>query len=187
MPLFSRILGQSDIATIPYHPNSPKGLAARWVQWGASSNFDSNPIADETGKFADKEQPDDVWFLAGCFGGIVKRTCRIPANRPILIPAFNMWFTKDFSPPDLDKAHGFLSVNGEEIELDKIFTNKPFIVRGVWGNPVTGSVFQSSMRVAGLWKQIEPLPEGEHEILIRGGDGEGFYVEVNYKIYASST
>jgi hypothetical protein len=152
------MLGQSDVATIPYLSDSLEGLAARWVQWGASTKYSCNPIADETGKYAGKEQPNDVWFLAGCFGGVVERSCEIPANRKILVPAFNMWFTDHYQPPDLDKAHGFLNINGQEIELDKIYTEKPFVVRGVLGNPVTGSIFEHNMRVGGLWKLVDPLP-----------------------------
>jgi hypothetical protein len=182
MSIFTRMLGKPDIATIPYSPSSLEGLVARWVQWGASTKDEINPIGDLTGEYSDAFQPNDVWFLAGCFGGEVQRKCTIPANKKLLVPVFNMWFTEHYQPPDLSKAHGFMKLDGKEIELDKIFTNKPFIIRGVWGNPVTGSILAYKMRVGGLWKLLDPLPVGKHELFFRGGDGEGFFLEVSYKI-----
>ncbi len=182
MSIISRLLGKPDVGMIPYSKGSPEELAARWVQWGASTNINCNPIADLTGEFAEKEQPDDVWFLAGCFGGVLNRKCTIPGNTKIFMPIFNMWFTDHYDPPDLDKAYGFLNIDGQEIEIDRIFTKKPFIVRGVRGNPVTGSIFEYSMRVDGLWKLIDPLQVGKHQIFIRGSDGYDFFLEVNYEI-----
>ena len=91
MSFLSCLLGKPDIGLIPFPRHSIEGLAARWVQWGAATNYDCNPIADETGSCADAEQPEDVWFLAGCFGGTVNRTCTIPANKKIFFPVFNIW------------------------------------------------------------------------------------------------
>ncbi len=182
MSIFTRMLGKPDIATIPYSPDSMEGLVARWVQWGASTKHEVNPISDLTGENADQCQPNDVWFLAGCFGGAVHRKCTIPANRKILVPVFNMWFTEHYEPPNLSKSHGLMKLNGKGIELDRISTNKPFIIKGVWGNPVTGSIFGHEMRVGGLWKLLDPLPVGKHELFFRGDDGEGFYVEATYQI-----
>jgi len=176
------MFGKPDEATIPYPLNSIEGLVARWVQWGASSSEEVNPIGDVTGEYAHLCQPDDVWFLAGCFGGSVSRKCSIPSNRKILVPVFNMWFTEHYEPPNLSEAHGLMKLNGEPVELDEVLTNKSFIIRGVWGNPVTGSILGYEMRVGGLWKLLDPLPVGKHELYFRGDDGGGFYVEASYQI-----
>ncbi|WP_020405031.1 hypothetical protein [Hahella ganghwensis] len=182
MSVFTRMLGKPDEATIPYASDSLEGLIARWVQWGASSKVEVNPIADFTGEYSGNLQPEDVWFLAGCFGGVVERTCVIPGNKKLLVPVFNMWFTEHYQPPDLSKAHGFMTLNGQEVPLDTIRTKDHFVVRGVWGNPVTGSILPCKMRVGGLWKLLDPLPVGEHELYFRGGDGDGFFLEVTYKL-----
>jgi len=182
MSIITRMFGKPDEATIPYPLNSIEGLVARWVQWGASSSEEVNPIGDVTGEYAHLCQPDDVWFLAGCFGGSVSRKCSIPSNRKILVPVFNMWFTEHYEPPNLSEAHGLMKLNGEPVELDEVLTNKSFIIRGVWGNPVTGSILGYEMRVGGLWKLLDPLPVGKHELYFRGDDGGGFYVEASYQI-----
>ncbi len=180
MSLFSRLFGKPDMGIIPFPPDSPEGLAARWVQWGASSKLDCNPIADQTGIYANAVQPDDVWFLAGCFGGSVERKCVIPANRKLFFPILNIWMTKGYESPDMSKVYGYLKLNGQNIELESIYTQKPFTVQGVWGNPVTDSVFGYDYVVGGLWKLLEPLPVGEHELYFRAGNGYGFDLEVTY-------
>ena len=38
------------------------------------------------------------------------------------------------------------------------------------------------MTVWGLWKQLPPLPAGEHEIGFRGGDGYSFELAVDYRL-----
>jgi hypothetical protein len=48
-------------------------LAARWLQWVRSIKPNRSPVSDTTGLFAAEAQPQDVWFLAGTFGGAVKR------------------------------------------------------------------------------------------------------------------
>lgn len=182
MSLLSRLLGKPDVGSIPYPQNSPEGLAARWVQWGASTNIAKSPIADETGIHANAEQPEDVWFLAGCFGGTVKRRCTVPANTKIFFPVFNIWMSKGYQSPDLSNVFGYLEVDGKEVELDNIQTKRTFIVKGVWGNPVTNSIFGTSMFVSGLWKLIDPLEVGEHKIYFRGGDGYDFSLDVTYNL-----
>lgn len=64
-------------------------LPARWWLW-AESTGDRNPISDATGVDCAVNQPDDVWFLAGTFGGTADRTCQIPAGRPIYFPVMNL-------------------------------------------------------------------------------------------------
>lgn len=182
MSLLSRAFGKPDTTSIPYRLNSPEGLALRWLQWAASSKTACNPIADTTGMYADVEQPEDVWFLAGCFGGEVMRRCTIPANKKLFFPVFNFWMTENYEAPDLSKSYGYLNIDGEEIELDSIHTTRKTVIKGVWDNPVTGTIFGLPMFICGFWKLVEPLSIGQHEIYFRGGDGQGFHLEVAYHI-----
>jgi hypothetical protein len=82
MSIFSDLFGGAgrQVQPLPYHPTSPEGLAARWVRWVAGVGPLRNPVADGTGEHAAIDQPDDVWFLAGTFGGEVERRCSIPAG-----------------------------------------------------------------------------------------------------------
>src|SRR5690349_20598448 len=114
MSIFSDLFGGAgrQVKPLPYHPTSPEGLAARWVRWVAGVGPMNNPVADRTGAHAAIDQPDDVWFLAGTFGGGVERRCTVPAGRPLFFPAFNMWHRyADQPPPHLPRAHGDLVVD----------------------------------------------------------------------------
>ncbi len=187
MSIISRLLGGTQPpAPLPYNEDSAEGLAARWVRWAASIGVDESPIADTTGAHAGLRQPDDVWFLAGTFGGTVERHCTIPAGRRIFLPAFNMWQypAHRAEPIDLPHAYGELSVDGTPVPLDTVTTGAPFTVSGVRNNPVTGGTRTVTATVWGMWKLLDGLPPGDHTIVISGGDGEGFDIAATYQIVA---
>lgn len=142
-----------------------------------------NPIDDRTGAAAAQEQPADVWFLAGTYGGRAARACTMPSDRPLFVPVFNMWHTyPDGPPPVVERAFGHLDVDGSAHPTDVIFTPVPFVVAGVKGNAVTGKAKHIPMTVWGLWKRLEPLPIGSHRVAFTGGDGYGFEVAVEYRL-----
>ncbi|MCX4536044.1 hypothetical protein OHA79_13165 [Streptomyces sp. NBC_00841] len=58
-------------------------LAGRWWKWALSAPDDRSPVKDTTGEHAAWNQPDDLWFLAGTYGGRVVRRCAIPSDRPV--------------------------------------------------------------------------------------------------------
>ena len=62
---------------------SDADLQAKWWTWALSSPQARNPVADPTGQFCAEDQPKDVWFLAGTFGGAAQRTCEVPGGRPL--------------------------------------------------------------------------------------------------------
>lgn len=145
-----------------------------------------NPVSDTTGADAGVNQPGDVWFLAGTFGGEVERRCIVPAGVPLFVPAFNMWHHHaEGPPPHLPRAYGALVVDGVSIELDVIATPIPFEVAGVRFNPVTRTRKPVPMTVWGLWKRLDPLPAGPHVLRLAGGDGYGFAVTATYHVSAS--
>jgi hypothetical protein len=177
MSLYERLFGPRRAAKpLPYPPSSPEGLAARWVQWAARSPESTSPIADRTGEWAAANQPDDVWFLAGTFGGPAQRKCTIPAGVPLFFPVFNMWRWPALSTPVVKSASGSLWVNGERTEVDAIGTPQAFEVDGVARNPVTGSTGFRKVSVWGLWRRLDPLPPGEHMVQFDGTDGHRFFV-----------
>jgi hypothetical protein len=183
--IFTRMFGggQRPAAILPYTTDSPEGLAARWVRWVAGVGPLHNPVGDTTGADAGVNQPDDVWFLAGTFGGDVERRCAVPAGTSLFLPAFNMWHHHaDGPPPDLPRAFGELVVDGSSIELDTITTPVPFEVVGVRLNPVTRTSKPMLMTVWGIWKRLDPLPAGQHVLRFAGGDGHGFTVCATYHL-----
>lgn len=185
MSFLSFLFGPADGGPLPYADDSPEGLAARWVRWAAASNVETNPIADQSGRYASVNQPEDVWFLAGCFGGDVERTCRVPLHRKLFFPVINIWSLGGTAPPRLPKATGQLRIDGAEIPLDTIVTPQSFLVKGSRRNPVTGTRSRVPTYVWGLWKLVDPLPPGKHTVHFSGGDGEQFKLNIVYHLTVS--
>ncbi|GAB7046509.1 hypothetical protein [Catenuloplanes indicus] len=185
MSIFSRIFGGGREQPEPsYDPQSPEGLAVRWMRWVASIESARHPISDRTGQFAGEQQPDDVFFLAGTFGGEADRRCVVPADTPLFFPVVNVWYWNTSQPgrPLPHDAYGVLIVDGEDVTPDPISTPTPFTVVGAKGNPATGGHGPTRATVSGLWKRVDPLPPGEHVIRFAGGFGSGFSVTVTYHL-----
>ena len=169
---------------LPFPPGSAEELPARWVQWVASSAGRRNPVADRKGKHAAGNQPADVWFLAGTFGGRAVRRCEVPVGRPLFVPVFSMW-TRGLRPPvpQPDLVEASLVVDKEPVEPEFVGTLEPFTVTGVWRNPVTGTPRPTEMNVWGLWKRLEPLPPGAHVIALTSRFGRFFNLDVRYDLH----
>jgi hypothetical protein len=167
-------------AAAPYAIDSPEGLVVRWTRWAANAPMMEDPIDDRTGEYADRRQPDDVFFLAGSYGKVVERRCMVPPGRDLFLPVFNMWQFGDQPHEGVEQAHGVLEVDGTPIRPDLIVTPVPFLVTGTRMNGVTNSKKPVSMTVWGLWKRVPALPLGEHHLRAVGGAGK-FTVDVTYR------
>jgi hypothetical protein len=171
----------SDSVAPPSEPPAaaPDSLQERWWTWAATEGFDTNPVADLTGEFCDRNQPGDVWFFAGTFGETAQRVCTVPAGLPIAAPVVNLF--SDL-PADCDafmaEAAGTANLDGEPLSVDTI-PNEEITIEGVAGNPVTGEAGQLPVVACGLWIQIDPPAAGTHELQIRGESGD-FAVSVDY-------
>ncbi|MBG6105785.1 hypothetical protein ACLQ3D_11400 [Micromonospora vinacea] len=170
------------MSIFPYAPDSPQGLAARWVQWAAATGPFRNPILDRTGRHAHHRQPNDVWFLAGCFGGNVERRCTVPVGRPLFFPAFNMWCPHGTYIPPLPAATGEAHVDQVPHPVTTIDVTELFDVRGAFLNPVTRRRRRVPMRVWGIWARVDPLAPGPHTVAFAGTDGHGFHVAATYQL-----
>lgn len=179
--LFSRRAGASPDVPLPYDPRSPEGLAARWVRWVAAAPEEFNPIADLTGACAAVGQPDDVWFLAGSYGERVQRRCTVPAGRDLFLPVVNQW-SWGGEEPAFAGAHATLHLDGAEQPLRTIETPEPFSVAGAKGNGVTGRSRPHQVTVWGRWALLAAPELGEHVLHAVGGNGEGFVVDVEYRL-----
>ncbi|MGW4161698.1 hypothetical protein [Streptomyces sp. NPDC004788] len=146
-------------------------LAARWWQWARSAPESRSPVADTTGEHADWQQPGDVWFLAGTYGGRVERRCEIPADRPVFFPVLNTVHTKLRSrrPLPLDVSTAKAHLNGVPLPLHE-FTTRPFRL-GL------------QMHLAwGLWAALTPLLPGQYVLEIKAASTDGFWVDTTYHL-----
>jgi hypothetical protein len=148
-------------------------LAARWWQWALSAPDACSPGRDVTGEFAGWRQPDDVWFLAGTYGGRVVRRCSIPTDRPVFFPVFNTQRTALFwpRPAVMNVARATAFLNGAALPLHE-YTSRRFRAGAV-------------PRVAwGLWSALPPLSPGQYVLEIKADTGDGFWVDTTYHLTA---
>ena len=71
-------------------------LAGEWTNWLAAEPIATNPALDPDGRFCDRNQEGKVWFLASTFGGVVDRTCEVPAGKAIFLSLGGVFVS--FSP-----------------------------------------------------------------------------------------
>jgi hypothetical protein len=161
---------------------SPADLQGRWWSWAATESWETNPVADDDGRDCGRNQPEDVWFLAGTFGGHAERMCTVPAGRPIALPVVNMLGGAEDCGAFMAYAEGTMKLDGAEVDMDRYaYTN--VTVTASAGNPLTteGGTFPSG--ACGLWAQLPPLEPGEHSLRLAGSSGD-FSVSVVYSLTA---
>ncbi|MFJ9057863.1 hypothetical protein OHB07_03375 [Streptomyces sp. NBC_00111] len=145
-------------------------LAGRWWKWALSAPEGRSPVEDTTGEHAAWNQPDDLWFLAGTYGGQVVRRCAVPSARPLFFPVLNMQHTRSYSrvPLSMSVAEATASLNGIALPLEE-FT-APFRTgltqRYAWG----------------LWGGVAPLIPGQYVLEIKARATNGFWVDTTYHL-----
>ncbi|MFJ9041095.1 hypothetical protein ACIRF8_31565 [Streptomyces sp. NPDC102406] len=154
--------------------NTGGELAGRWWKWALSAPDDRSPVKDTTGEHAAWDQPDDVWFLAGTYGGRTTRTCPLPAGRPVFFPVLNMQHSRSHSktPLSLPVAEALARLNGMPLQLSEFagpFRTR-FTRRYAWG----------------LWGVLAPLIPGQYVLEIKADTGEGFWVDTTYHLTATA-
>jgi hypothetical protein len=159
---------------------SPEDLQSRWWTWALSEPEGTNPVADEDGSDCERNQPQDVWFLAGTFGTQVERTCHVPEGVPVAFPLVNLMGEPADCAVFMSKAKGSAVLDGKKVESE---TNRgePISVQGVAFNPVTGTDERLTTTGCGLWVQLPPLKPGKHTLTIRG-QAQDFAVGVDYSL-----
>jgi hypothetical protein len=60
-------------------------LASEWTNWFVQEPIATNPAFDPDGRFCDRNQEGNVWFLASTFEGIADRTCEVPAGKALFL------------------------------------------------------------------------------------------------------
>lgn len=152
-------------------------LQSRWWGWVSSAPAGQDPVRDTTGRFCAVNQPERTWFVAGTYGGEVRRSCRVPGNTPIVGPAVNrVTSTASACEKFLAKSEGTATVDGAEQSLRRI---EP--TRIAYESP-SGPVARYG---CGLWLRVPPLSPGEHTLTLRGSSGE-FRTEASYQLIVTS-
>lgn len=159
---------------------SSQALQSRWWTWASSEPEGTNPVADEDGSECGRNQPQEVWFLAGTFGTQAKRTCSVPDGVPLAFPLVNRVGDPTDCADFMSEAKGSAVLDGEPVKAQTL-RGEPITVRGVADNPVTGRGGTFSTMGCGLWVQLSPLQPGNHTLTIRGQVAD-FAVGVDYSL-----
>ncbi|WP_285781292.1 signal protein [Microbispora sp. NBRC 16548] len=157
-----------------------ESIQGRWWTWASSEAESTNPVADDTGEFCDRNQPEDVWFLAGTFGGTVRRTCALPSGRPVVFPLVNLVGSQADCEDFMVTAKGGAVLDGRPARPERM-EEEDVAVTGVADNPLTGVEGTESFYACGLWVRLQPLRPGRHTLTIHGSSG-GFRVGADYTL-----
>jgi len=164
---------------------APPSMQARWWEWAAAEPVETNPVADRTGEHCARNQPSDVWFLAGTFGGQAQRRCTVPLGMRIVAPAINrVSGNADDCRTYMADAAGAIQLDGVQVSLERIEHESITFVAGP-GNPVTDTSGKTRGEACGLWARIDPPSAGEHKVRIHGKSGT-FELDVTYTLVVAA-
>jgi hypothetical protein len=196
--------------TTKHYGESYTQWAGAWVKWFYELPLDANcadPISDTTGERCDfaQDPASKVYFLAGNFGGKVKRTkCVMPADKALFMPILVQWHDNggvaaDMLATDAQlKAQAVSDQKGVQqvtFELDGNVVDdlEPFAINAApytytvppepnvyscQGTPgVTGTY---SGYANGYFVLLPPLVAGKHTIAFSGNTTGGFSLNVSY-------
>lgn len=159
---------------------SSEELQGRWWTWASAEPEPTNPVADQDGSACERNQPRDVWFLAGTFGTQVERACNIPDGVPLAFPLINMIGSSTDCAAFMRTAKGSAVLDGKEVDSDA-HQAEAIEIQGAVDNPVTGTDGYFTTAGCGLWVQLPALKAGKHTLKIRG-QSEDFSVGVDYTL-----
>ncbi|MGW6931664.1 hypothetical protein ACWGE0_16555 [Lentzea sp. NPDC054927] len=160
---------------------SDADLQAKWWTWALSSPENRNPVVDDTGQWCAENQPKDMWFLAGTFGGEVERKCEVPAGRPLAAPAVNRYSANTSSCKSfMASAKGSMTLDGQVVEVRRVDAVE-ITFQAARDNATGESAGRHTAQACGLWGWLPPLRAGEHELKIVGESGD-FSTSVTYRL-----
>ncbi|MFC6080432.1 signal protein [Sphaerisporangium aureirubrum] len=172
----------SPASSAPARPALPslQEIQGRWWTWAATEGEATSPLSDTTGERCARNQPDDLWFLAGTSGGLVRRTCVVPAGRPLVFPLVNRIADEPTCREFMATAQGRAVLDGTAVPTRSL-SDPDTIVTGTEDNAVTGEEGTYRVHGCGIWARLPPLPAGRHTLTIRGSSGD-FKVGVDYTL-----
>jgi len=190
----------------PIKVNGP--LTAKWWQWALSMPLSSHPLSDPPTADCSANQSGKTWFLGGVFNassGTLVRSCTVPPDVSLLIPAINADCSSVEAPPffgekpkdrqecvkdirfrDDDPATSdepFVILDGVSVPTSEV-VSPDFHFSAPNNNPlaVPGPV-EGKAASAGWWALIPPLTAGSHELRFGGTFTDfGFTLDITYHI-----
>jgi hypothetical protein len=158
--------------------------AEEWIKWALSIPKKRNPAYDSSGEYSNTNQSGPVFYLAGTFGGFVKRQCSIPSGKSIFFPVIE----KECSFVEDQDLHNEHDLHNRARQFIDCVTHLEFSLDGVsWPDlkkyRVHSEVFDlifpsdnvydvvpgSTRSVTdGYWMFLRPLTIGKHEIFFSG-------------------
>lgn len=155
-----------------------------WWRWCYYDPYGESPADDCTGKLSSKGQvSNNVWYLAGTFGGKVERRCKIPKGMSIFFPIINdlISFHTDqhlkteselhaYAKADLDHTI-LLAAKVDDCELQNLNSYRVHSSLFQIMLPLEsgGSAPVTTQAVSdGYWIFLKPLAPGEHKIEFMG-------------------
>lgn len=180
--------------------------AAAWMQWAFAAPANpaaQNPLLDTTGAAAGVNQPDDVFFLAGNFGGQATRRFSVPSGTPLFFPVLNEFWVNYAPGGDPPFAQNEANIRADFAAKVAAFTGLLATIDGAPVNNLKSHVEQDPAggfqvdfpadnifglppqdlgrsATAGVYLMTHPLEPGRHVIHFGGTsplDG-GFSVDV---------
>ncbi len=157
-----------------------------WWNWLVKEPFETNPAADPTGAFANRNQSGPVFFVAGSFGGPTdERSFTVSAGKYLLVPLVNyvFWAPEDGADEAAIRAvaaSNVDSVTNPYFEIDGVSLPNPLDYREaspaggftLFDSPLLQQIGLPAMdRLAvadGYWVMLEPLSVGTHTLRFGG-------------------
>jgi hypothetical protein len=173
----------------PFNLRFPEWTAL-WWKWILSIPRESSPALDLTGEFCSKFQyNENVWLLAGTFGGSAIRNCTIPHGKAILFPVITSEFSYSQDPylkseEQLTRAvtKDIDTVDLLTVVIDKVTfvgINKLRIRSEPFNYDIDG--VDTTIVSDGYWIFLKPQKIGNHIIYFAGRNFD-FFNEVTYHV-----
>jgi len=144
-------------------------LQSRWWEW-ASVRKNINPVLDNTGGLCGNGQPDDIWLVAGSFGGKVSRKCNWPAERPLVGPVVNLVDTEQGCRAFMAAATGSVTFDGRPVPVQRLEAETIRFTAQA-DNPLGLGAGRLKGVACGLWFAVPGTTIGKHTLVIRGRSG----------------
>jgi hypothetical protein len=186
-------------------------LAGAWWSWGigikATGDPATNPILSDGAVDCSLGQRGSVWFLAGNFGGVSARSCRVPSGKALFIPMLNSLFIRPDEGATTEIVRGKANAQSNtatvlQAEIDGRPVGDAFAYRaqsppgGFALKVEKGSLLNGQFGFTtgdrrgsvadGHWLLIKPLSRGPHVVHVAGKLGDpaapDFELDVTYEI-----
>lgn len=163
-------------------------LPARWWLWVESTGI-RNPVADSSGRDCAVEQPADVWFLAGTYGGAATRTCTIPAGQPIYVPVMNTiceiaeqeTVEAALAACDPQPKQMSAQLDGKNLEIVRATSEGAFAFTAGPESMIANPGDQFDAVASGHWIGPVDVAAGEHVLRFEAAS-DRFEIEVTYNL-----